>query len=195
MEGRAAPEMLLGGDHDRVRTWRLKQSLGRTWMRRPEMLSQRRLNERESRLLRKFQSEFRLTAAAKRVRQGTLRNIRIRESSDEQHHSRMEAEQLPHGISGIFSGGHGCGAGAGARGPAQRLQAFEGVVIAKRNRGLNSSFTVRKISHGEGVERVFQTHSPMIAGVTVKRRGDVRRAKLYYLRQRRGRSARIREKL
>ncbi len=80
-------------------------------------------------------------------------------------------------------------------GQRQRLQAFEGVVIAKRNRGLNSSFTVRKISHGEGVERVFQTHSPMIAGITVKRRGDVRRAKLYYLRQRRGRSARIREKL
>ncbi|MXW72634.1 MAG: 50S ribosomal protein L19 [Gammaproteobacteria bacterium] len=80
-------------------------------------------------------------------------------------------------------------------GQRQRLQAFEGVVIAKRNRGLNSSFTVRKISHGEGVERAFQTHSPMIAGVKVKRRGDVRRAKLYYLRQRRGRSARIREKL
>ena len=80
-------------------------------------------------------------------------------------------------------------------GQRQRLQAFEGVVIAKRNRGLNSSFTVRKISHGEGVERVFQTHSPMIAGVKVKRRGDVRRAKLYYLRQRRGRSARNREKL
>ena len=80
-------------------------------------------------------------------------------------------------------------------GQRQRLQAFEGVVIAKRNRGLNSSFTVRKISHGEGVERVFQTHSPMIAGLKVKRRGDVRRAKRYYLRQRRGRSARIREKL
>ncbi len=80
-------------------------------------------------------------------------------------------------------------------GQRERLQAFEGVVIAKRNRGLNSSFTVRKISHGEGVERVFQTHSPMIAGIEVKRRGDVRRAKLYYLRERRGRSARIREKL
>ena len=80
-------------------------------------------------------------------------------------------------------------------GQRERLQAFEGVVIAKRNRGLNSSFTVRKMSHGEGVERVFQTHSPMIAGVKVKRRGDVRRAKLYYLRERRGRSARIREKL
>ncbi len=80
-------------------------------------------------------------------------------------------------------------------GQRERLQAFEGVVIAKRNRGLNSSFTVRKISHGEGVERVFQTHSPMIAGLEVKRRGAVRRAKLYYLRERRGRSARIREKL
>jgi large subunit ribosomal protein L19 len=80
-------------------------------------------------------------------------------------------------------------------GNRERLQAFEGVVIAKRNRGLNSAFTVRKISHGEGVERVFQTHSPAIASVKVKRRGDVRRAKLYYLRERSGKSARIKEKL
>ena len=80
-------------------------------------------------------------------------------------------------------------------GNRERLQAFEGVVIAKRNRGLNSAFTVRKISHGEGVERVFQTYSPAIAGVQVKRRGDVRRAKLYYLREREGRAARIKEKL
>ena len=80
-------------------------------------------------------------------------------------------------------------------GSNERLQAFEGVVIAKRNRGLNSSFTVRKISHGEGVERVFQTHSPMLGSIVVKRRGDVRRAKLYYLRDRRGKSARIKEKL
>ncbi len=80
-------------------------------------------------------------------------------------------------------------------GDRERLQAFEGVVIAKRNRGLNSAFTVRKISHGEGVERVFQTHSPMLSGVEIKRRGDVRRAKLYYLRGRTGRSARIKEKL
>lgn len=76
-----------------------------------------------------------------------------------------------------------------------RLQAFEGVVIAKRNRGLNSSFTVRKISYGEGVERVFQTHSPAIAEIQVKRRGDVRRAKLYYMRDRRGKAARIKEKI
>jgi large subunit ribosomal protein L19 len=80
-------------------------------------------------------------------------------------------------------------------GNRERLQAFEGVVIARRNRGLNSAFTVRKISHGEGVERVFQTHSPTIASIQVKRKGDVRRAKLYYLRERSGKSARIKEKL
>jgi large subunit ribosomal protein L19 len=77
----------------------------------------------------------------------------------------------------------------------ERLQAYEGVVIAKRNRGLNSSFTVRKVSHGEGVERVFQTHSPAVAEIKLKRRGDVRRAKLYYLRDRSGKSARIKEKV
>jgi len=80
-------------------------------------------------------------------------------------------------------------------GTRERLQAFEGVVIAKRNRGLNSAFTVRKISHGEGVERVFQTYSPLIAEITVKRRGAVRRAKLYYMRDRRGKAARIKEKI
>jgi large subunit ribosomal protein L19 len=80
-------------------------------------------------------------------------------------------------------------------GNRERLQAFEGVVIARRNRGMNSAFTVRKISHGEGVERVFQTHSPAIASIELKRRGDVRRAKLYYLRDRSGKSARIKEKL
>ena len=80
-------------------------------------------------------------------------------------------------------------------GNRERLQAFEGVVIAKRSRGLNSSFTVRKISHGEGVERVFQTYSPLVDSITVKRRGDVRRAKLYYLRGRTGKAARIKEKI
>jgi large subunit ribosomal protein L19 len=80
-------------------------------------------------------------------------------------------------------------------GDRERLQAFEGVVIAKKNRGLNSSFTLRKISHGEGVERVFQTHSPIIGDINVKRRGDVRRAKLYYLRELQGKAARIKEKL
>ncbi len=80
-------------------------------------------------------------------------------------------------------------------GARERLQAFEGIVIAKRNRGLNSSFTVRKISHGEGVERVFQTYSPVVNEIQVKRRGDVRRAKLYYLRGRTGKADRIKEKI
>ncbi|GJL83079.1 MAG: 50S ribosomal protein L19 [marine bacterium B5-7] len=80
-------------------------------------------------------------------------------------------------------------------GERERLQAYEGVVIAKKNRGLNSSFTVRKISYGEGVERVFQTHSPIVASIEVRRRGDVRRAKLYYLRGLSGKAARIKEKI
>ena len=80
-------------------------------------------------------------------------------------------------------------------GTRERLQAFEGLVIAKRNRGLNSSFTVRKVSHGEGVERVFQTHSRQVDSIDVKRRGDVRRAKLYYIRERTGQAARIKEKI
>lgn len=80
-------------------------------------------------------------------------------------------------------------------GGRERLQAFEGTVIAKRNRGMNSAFTVRKISHGEGVERVFQTYSPLIDSITVKRRGDVRKAKLYYMRDRKGKAARIKEKI
>ncbi len=80
-------------------------------------------------------------------------------------------------------------------GDRKRVQAYEGVVIAKRNRGVNSSFIVRKVSSGEGVERTFQTYSPLLAAIEVKRRGDVRRAKLYYLRERSGKSARIKEKL
>ena len=80
-------------------------------------------------------------------------------------------------------------------GSRERLQAFEGVCIGKRNRGLNSAFTVRKISHGVGVERTFQTYSPLVDSINVKRRGDVRQAKLYYLRERSGRAARIKERL
>ncbi len=80
-------------------------------------------------------------------------------------------------------------------GDRERIQAYEGVVIARSNRGLNSSFTVRKVSHGEGVERVFQTYSPAISDIAVKRRGSVRRAKLYYLRDRSGKAARIEEKI
>ena len=80
-------------------------------------------------------------------------------------------------------------------GERERLQAFEGIVIAKRNRGINSAFTLRKISHGVGVERTFQTHSPLIDSLVIKRRGDVRQARLYYLREKSGRAARIKEKL
>ena len=107
----------------------------------------------------------------------------------------IEAEQLVHDHPD-FSPGDTVRVTVRVReGKRERQQAFEGVVIGKRNRGLNSSFTVRKISYGEGVERVFQTHSPLISKIEVKRKGDVRRAKLYYLRQRTGKSARIKEKI
>ncbi|MEM7304188.1 MAG: 50S ribosomal protein L19 [Pseudomonadota bacterium] len=109
--------------------------------------------------------------------------------------SELEAEQVKSDLPEFSSGDTVVVQVRVKEGNRERLQAFEGVVIAKRNRGLNSAFTVRKISHGEGVERVFQTHSPLISSVTVKRRGDVRRAKLYYLRGRTGKSARIKEKL
>ncbi len=107
----------------------------------------------------------------------------------------IEQEQLREDIPEFSSGDTVVVQVKVTEGQRERLQAYEGVVIAKRNRGVNSSFTVRKISHGEGVERVFQTHSPAIAKIQVKRRGDVRRAKLYYLRERSGKSARIKEKI
>ena len=109
--------------------------------------------------------------------------------------SELEAEQIKSDMPEFSAGDSIVVQVRVKEGDRERLQAFEGVVIAKRNRGLNSAFTVRKISHGEGVERVFQTHSPLIASVKVKRRGDVRRAKLYYLRGRTGKAARIKEKL
>lgn len=107
----------------------------------------------------------------------------------------LESEQLRHDIPDFGPGDTLRVQVRVKEGARERLQAFEGVVIAKRNRGLNSSFTLRKVSYGEGVERVFQTHSPLIAGIEVMRRGDVRRAKLYYLRDRSGKSARIKEKI
>jgi large subunit ribosomal protein L19 len=109
--------------------------------------------------------------------------------------SEIEAEQLRDAVPEFSAGDTVVVRVKVKEGTRERLQSFEGVVIAKRNRGLNSSFTVRKISHGEGVERVFQTHSPQIEDVTVKRRGAVRRAKLYYLRGRSGNAAKIREKI
>jgi large subunit ribosomal protein L19 len=109
--------------------------------------------------------------------------------------SQIEAEQMSREVPNFGAGDTVVVRVKVKEGARERLQAFEGVVIAKRNRGLNSSFTVRKISHGEGVERVFQTHSQQIHDIEVKRRGDVRRAKLYYLRDRRGNAARIKEKI
>jgi len=108
---------------------------------------------------------------------------------------QLEAEQMDRDIPEFAPGDTVVVQVRVREGNRERLQAYEGVVIAKRNRGLNSSFTVRKISHGEGVERVFQTYSPSVAEIKVKRRGDVRRAKLYYLRERSGKSARIKEKI
>jgi large subunit ribosomal protein L19 len=108
---------------------------------------------------------------------------------------QLEAEQMGKDIP-TFAPGDTVIVGVKVKeGKRERVQNFEGVVIAKKNRGLNSAFTVRKISYGEGVERVFQTYSPMIDNIEVKRRGDVRRAKLYYLRGLEGRAARIKEKL
>lgn len=109
--------------------------------------------------------------------------------------AQLEAEQLRTDIPAFSAGDTVVVQVKVKEGERERLQAYEGVVIAIRNRGINSAFTVRKISHGEGVERVFQTHSPMIGSVEVKRRGKVRRAKLYYLRDLAGRAARIKEKL
>lgn len=109
--------------------------------------------------------------------------------------AQLDAEQMKQKIPEFDSGDTVIVQVKVKEGNRERLQAFEGVVIAKRNRGLNSAFTVRKISHGEGVERVFQTYSQLIKSIKVKRRGDTRRAKLYYLRDRSGKSARIKEKL
>ncbi|HET7371207.1 MAG TPA: 50S ribosomal protein L19 [Gammaproteobacteria bacterium] len=108
---------------------------------------------------------------------------------------QLEAEQMTREVPSFAAGDTVVVQVKVKEGERERMQAFEGVVIAKSNRGLNSTFTVRKISHGEGVERVFQTYSPSLGDITVKRRGDVRRAKLYYLRDLRGKAARIKEKI
>jgi large subunit ribosomal protein L19 len=108
---------------------------------------------------------------------------------------RIEAEQMGRKVPDFSPGDTVVVKVRVKEGSRERLQAFEGVVIAKRNRGLNSSFTVRKVSHGEGVERVFQTYSPQLDDIEIRRRGDVRRAKLYYLRDLSGQAARIKEKI
>ncbi len=128
---------------------------------------------------------------------GKTFNIRLRQQ--EQAMSKvidaLEQEQMQRDIPEFAPGDTVAVQVRVKEGDRERLQSYEGVVIAKRNRGLNSSFTVRKMSHGEGVERVFQTYSPSIGDIIVKRKGDVRRAKLYYLRGRTGKAARIREKI
>ncbi|HZJ93980.1 MAG TPA: 50S ribosomal protein L19 [Thiopseudomonas sp.] len=108
---------------------------------------------------------------------------------------QLEAEQMNKEIPAFAAGDSVLVQVKVREGDRERLQAYEGVVIAKRNRGINSAFTVRKISSGVGVERTFQTYSPLVDSITVKRRGDVRKAKLYYLRERSGKAARIKEKL
>lgn len=108
---------------------------------------------------------------------------------------QIESEQLKDDIPDFSSGDQVRVQVRVKEGTRERLQAYEGVVIAMKNRGLNSSFTVRKVANGEGVERVFQTHSPLIADIKILRKGDVRRAKLYYLRDRSGKAARIKEKV
>ena len=108
---------------------------------------------------------------------------------------QLEAEQMSREVPAFAPGDTVVVQVKVKEGNRERLQAFEGLVIAKRNRGMNSSFTVRKVSHGEGVERVFPTYSPLIAEIIVKRQGAVRRSKLYYMRDRKGKAARIREKL
>jgi large subunit ribosomal protein L19 len=121
--------------------------------------------------------------------------MRVNKMSKNKFVEQVETEQLKQDIPEFSPGDTVIVQVRVREGDRERLQAYEGVVIGKRNRGLNSAFTVRKISHGVGVERTFQTHSTQIESIKVKRRGDVRQAKLYYLRERSGRSARIKEKL
>jgi large subunit ribosomal protein L19 len=127
--------------------------------------------------------------------EATNENQQERTMSTNKIISQIEAEQMQKQLSDFNPGDTVVVQVKVKEGDRERLQAFEGVCIRKRNRALNSAFTVRKMSHGEGVERVFQTYSPAVAEIQVKRRGDVRRAKLYYLRGRTGKAARIKEKV
>ena len=208
--GRAVPPVLLGGDHGAVRRWREKEALGRTWLRRPDLLhgldpAARRSSRNSSpSIARTGSAGAQLTAKSAPSRAPPRRaNDERREGITRQHGPRtmpniieeIEREQMVADLPDFAPGDTVVVRVRVREGSRERVQAFEGVVIAIRNRGLNSAFTVRKVSHGEGVERVFQTHSPALAGIEVKRRGAVRRAKLYYLRERSGQSARIKEKL
>ena len=193
VEGRPVPQVLLGGNHAAIRRWRLMQALGRTWRSGRTCCAQRSLTRDERAMLEEYCAGAGDRAAAVSTRNrfrpiaGKLSMNKIMQELE----SRSMKRKLPE-----FGPGDTVVVQVKVReGDRERVQAYEGVVIACKNRGLNSSFTVRKVSHGEGVERVFQTHSPSIAEIEVKRRGKVRRAKLYYLRDRSGKSARIEEKL
>lgn len=182
-QGMRVPDVLLSGNHALIAKWRLKQALGRTMQRRPDLLQGRVLTKQESRLL--------AGTSRNKISRKTRSNLMDLIQKLEQEEIARLGKTLPE-----FAPGDTVVVQVKVKeGNRERLQAYEGVVIAKKNAGLNSAFTVRKMSAGEGVERTFQTYSPLVASVEVKRRGDVRRAKLYYLRGRTGKSARIKEKL
>jgi tRNA (guanine37-N1)-methyltransferase len=187
--GHAVPAVLTGGNHAAIDRWRRKQALGRTHERRPDLLEKRGMSEEERRLLEEYLAEQDAT------RHGA-RDATTAERRDMSNIiATLEKERMQREVPDFGPGDTVVVEVKVKEGDRERVQAYEGVVIAKSNRGLNSSFTVRKISHGEGVERVFQTYSPALGAITVKRRGNVRRAKLYYLRSRTGKAARIEEKV
>ena len=170
VENISVPDVLLSGNHQEIRKWRENQALEETKIKRSDLLKKAFIN-----LLQVI-----LSASDMSIMMNIIDNI-----------NQEQIKEIPE-----FSAGDDVVVQVRVKeGERERLQAFEGVVIAIKNRGINSSFTVRKISHGEGVERVFQTHSPLIASIKVKRRGKVRRSKLYYLRELSGKAARIKEKL
>ncbi len=219
----AVPAVLLSGHHGEIARWRREQSLALTAHRRPDLIAcraggraarrrRRAVPEHAQAIIEGFsilcrEQQGPLSQAARANRSALQRSIRPtlpRSRGQDRAENPMdliatleqeEIARLNKTIPAFAPGDTVIVSVNVVEGTRKRVQAYEGVVIAKRNRSLNSSFIVRKISNGEGVERTFQLYSPLIAGDQVKRRGDVRRAKLYYLRQRSGKSARIKEKL
>ena len=187
VDGYKVPEVLLGGNHEEIRRWRLKQALGKTWQVRPDLIEAVELNKSRKNCCRNLLPSLSNKRELNLYIDWSTKMANIIE--------QLEAEQMSKEVPEFAPGDTVVVQVKVKEGQRERLQAFEGVVIAVKNRGLNSSFTVRKISYGEGVERVFQTYSPSVAEIQVKRKGDVRRAKLYYMRDRRGKSARIKEKI
>jgi len=170
VDGRGVPAVLASGDHAAIGRWRLQQSLGRTWLRRPDLLARRGMSEEERILL----EEFKRAAAARRAQETveSLTQVMVRVRAMNKIIQQLNDERATRKLPDFNPGDTVVVQVKVVEGDRERVQAYEGVVIAKKNRGLNSSFTVRKISHGEGVERVFQTFSPSISEVSVKRRGS-----------------------